>query len=423
MPEGLLAEPETPQRRYQPRRWYIAQRAAAAVLLAACAAYLVYANRLPPPPARAEFAQPPDRLRIPLAAVAELAEACPVNEYLHAPELQLRSAVVAARNAAPRLRSAFAAPDTRRGTLDPPVEARLNLETRAACWTLCAAAYSLRRQGQPGSAAGFALDALELASRSSFWAGRQGYESASRCAGYAVRELLPCLSSLTPVEILDAQARLGRALAQLPSYSALLADNRTETLLLFRRMVADPHSQASIWFGLDAAQSALATPAAGLITFVYPKQPAYAALSEYLDAVAAGSETPYVERKPVPPPRDPLLRGASMAERELPGAPSLSFVSARQEARLRLLYLDVAIRKFRETRGRLPLNLAELHARGPRQNETDPFDGKPLRYRRAGASYLLYSVGPDGRDDGGASPTGRRLNEHVRGDLLALDPR
>ena len=33
---------------------------------------------------------------------------------------------------------------------------------------------------------------------------------------------------------------------------------------------------------------------------------------------------------------------------------------------------------------------------------TDPFAAQgALRYRRDGAKYVLYSVGPDGRDDGG----------------------
>jgi hypothetical protein len=37
----------------------------------------------------------------------------------------------------------------------------------------------------------------------------------------------------------------------------------------------------------------------------------------------------------------------------------------------------------------------------------DPFDSKPLRYRRGGAGFVVYSVGPDGNFDGGMS--GARL--------------
>ena len=31
----------------------------------------------------------------------------------------------------------------------------------------------------------------------------------------------------------------------------------------------------------------------------------------------------------------------------------------------------------------------------------NPFDGQPLRYRKHDSGYLLYSIGPDLKDDGG----------------------
>lgn len=37
----------------------------------------------------------------------------------------------------------------------------------------------------------------------------------------------------------------------------------------------------------------------------------------------------------------------------------------------------------------------------------DPFTGQALVYRREGAGYVLYSVGPDGKDDGGKAPAER----------------
>jgi hypothetical protein len=32
---------------------------------------------------------------------------------------------------------------------------------------------------------------------------------------------------------------------------------------------------------------------------------------------------------------------------------------------------------------------------------TDPYDGKPLRYRRLDDGVVVYSIGRDGKDDGG----------------------
>jgi hypothetical protein len=36
-----------------------------------------------------------------------------------------------------------------------------------------------------------------------------------------------------------------------------------------------------------------------------------------------------------------------------------------------------------------------------------PFDGQPLRYRKQDAGYVLYSIGPDLKDDGGKPMNGK----------------
>ena len=33
--------------------------------------------------------------------------------------------------------------------------------------------------------------------------------------------------------------------------------------------------------------------------------------------------------------------------------------------------------------------------------QSDPFDGKPMRYKRLPKGYVVYSVGPDGHDNDG----------------------
>ena len=54
--------------------------------------------------------------------------------------------------------------------------------------------------------------------------------------------------------------------------------------------------------------------------------------------------------------------------------------------------------------GRLPARLEELVPGYCKAVPADLFDGKPLRYRTFGTGYVIYSVGPDGKDDGGAEP-------------------
>jgi hypothetical protein len=63
----------------------------------------------------------------------------------------------------------------------------------------------------------------------------------------------------------------------------------------------------------------------------------------------------------------------------------------------------LALRAYQIEHGDYPASLAELRARGGWAIPNDPCSSKPFIYRREGKGYLLYSVGPDGIDNGGIS--------------------
>ncbi len=85
--------------------------------------------------------------------------------------------------------------------------------------------------------------------------------------------------------------------------------------------------------------------------------------------------------------------------------PAVSKVAAAQQrsrAQLRCAIALVAVERYRRANGRWPEALpivkeAGLLSRVP----ADPYDGQPLRYRRLDDGVVIYSVGPDGQDDGG----------------------
>ncbi len=92
----------------------------------------------------------------------------------------------------------------------------------------------------------------------------------------------------------------------------------------------------------------------------------------------------------------------------------------RDLTKMRLLICDLAIRAYSLQRGRKPAKLDDLVPDYLPEVPKDPFSGKELVYRVTPTGYLLYSVGVDGKDDGGKScgPTG--LEEP--GDILLDDP-
>jgi len=51
--------------------------------------------------------------------------------------------------------------------------------------------------------------------------------------------------------------------------------------------------------------------------------------------------------------------------------------------------------------GRLPDSLEELTPKWLDTVPADPFDDKPIRYKKLARGFVTYSVGPDEKDHGG----------------------
>jgi hypothetical protein len=70
-------------------------------------------------------------------------------------------------------------------------------------------------------------------------------------------------------------------------------------------------------------------------------------------------------------------------------------------ARIRTTQTAIAIERFRLAHNNLPADLNELVPTYLASMPLDPFDGKPLRFKRLSSGYVVYSIGTDLRDDGG----------------------
>ncbi|OHB73365.1 MAG: hypothetical protein A2Z25_20935 [Planctomycetes bacterium RBG_16_55_9] len=85
--------------------------------------------------------------------------------------------------------------------------------------------------------------------------------------------------------------------------------------------------------------------------------------------------------------------------------PSLSRVTTietRMIAGLRTAQTGLALQRYRLAIGALPDTLKELVPAYLDAVPIDPFDGNELRYKKRGAGFVVYSLGEDGSDDGGA---------------------
>ncbi len=77
----------------------------------------------------------------------------------------------------------------------------------------------------------------------------------------------------------------------------------------------------------------------------------------------------------------------------------------RHEVLLRLFLAEAAVRQFELEQGTPPQSLAVLVPDYLGSVPDDPLGEGPLKYRRTDDGYLLYSVGRNGRDDGGVRAT------------------
>jgi hypothetical protein len=76
-----------------------------------------------------------------------------------------------------------------------------------------------------------------------------------------------------------------------------------------------------------------------------------------------------------------------------------------------LTKLAFALAAYRADHGAYPLKLADLTPKYVREVPKDLFNDADLHYRQQGGGYLLYSVGSNGRDDGGRSYDDRKKGE------------
>jgi len=89
----------------------------------------------------------------------------------------------------------------------------------------------------------------------------------------------------------------------------------------------------------------------------------------------------------------------------LPSLVKFVLRDANHRAQARTALVAVAVERFRLANdGKLPGQLSDLVPSYLDKIPVDPFDGRPVRYKRTSNGYVVYSVGPDETDDGGIEP-------------------
>jgi hypothetical protein len=129
-----------------------------------------------------------------------------------------------------------------------------------------------------------------------------------------------------------------------------------------------------------------------------PKSSMISAFNAYLLDWTSEATKPVHEIKPPSLPQE--VKEQISGETNEPGTLlSIALLYHYKETRLRLIYVGLRLEQYRKTHDQYPPTLTAL---GQDAYTTDPFSNQPFLYRRDGSDFSLYSVGPNGRDDGDA---------------------
>ncbi len=134
-----------------------------------------------------------------------------------------------------------------------------------------------------------------------------------------------------------------------------------------------------------------------------------------IQASIANAHRPYLGATTLPHPHLPFDQCLYSGEDE-----QLRFEYANHVAQHRLLTVSFALRAYYLEHGTYPATLAALMPVYLAAVPDDPFAATgSMQYLRKGTGYLLYSIGPNGTNNGGTPCKNPRVARGDTGDIVA----
>jgi hypothetical protein len=217
--------------------------------------------------------------------------------------------------------------------------------------------------------------------------------NAVRAIGRSEKVVQPRIDHLTAAEARAAASRLAGLLAGEQDHFQTFLDEGDIELATWTNMA---RSQGSFKVADNLADNGSSGPQ--LAWAVFGVGPWLVEERRYLAAAAAWAKLPW---NAAPPPRPGLLFSMHRDEKNGGFARGVHFKRCQADACDQMFLAALALQAWRAEHGRYPDTLDALAPDILPAAPPDPFGRGPLKYRLDGEKYVLYSVGPDGVDDGG----------------------
>lgn len=400
------------------RPWLIVSTVVALILVAAGLGLHAWWREIayvPPLPERVVTLPSPNGRDDFLAAIQLLPANAPDPRNLVQPptDQRLRWAAAVARPAIRRLRVGL-----ERQYLTPPLPIHeISTESqrlRQLARLLAATSELERREGQVGPALASAFDVVRMG----LTVPRGGMLSQMLDGAVIERSGLRQLDRITP-EITDPQAALAASrkllaldAAALP-FSHTLEGERDATLVYLTELLQGKHP-GDVMSGGPMYSTPLALPFFWKVASI-PRRRMLASYRASMDQWGSWSDRPYPSRGPTPAP--PVGAGEGI----IMDYTGFARMSVDLKAMRRIVAVRLACRAYHLRNRRPPSTLTALVPQYLAAVPEDPYTASRLAYRVRNGSALVYSLGPDGKDDGGKDAA-KHPYDRGAGDVARVPP-
>jgi len=225
------------------------------------------------------------------------------------------------------------------------------------------------------------------------------------CESIGRRQAWRDVAHLNATEARAAARRLESIRAEHVPYADSLQEDKWTTQASLLEVMRQPDWPGTGWNTDTGAKASLENTATATRMRLAGKRNIMAHYTGFMDQCIANARQPYAAHLPTPPvPNDPMNQILFSNYDSIKGLNTIRINETKADTQNALLLTLLTLHAYKLEHGGYPAALSALVPGYLKAVPADPFAlSGPLSYKLQGAKFVLYSVGPDSKDDGGTA--------------------